>query len=80
MDEPTPTAMALDDFTAFLDEHRRCADLKAGVEEPEFGHQRLWPRAHAEQACHGTFEPMKAQGADVHTTRRTRPWSETSAH
>jgi hypothetical protein len=42
MDEPTPTTMALDDFTAFLDEHRRCDDLNAGVEELEFGHQRLW--------------------------------------
>ncbi len=42
MDEPAPTIRALDDFNTFLDEHRRCSDLKAGVEEPEFGHQRLW--------------------------------------
>ena len=42
MDEPTPTTMALDDFTAFLDKHRRCEDLNVRVQEPQFGHQRLW--------------------------------------
>jgi hypothetical protein len=34
--------MALDDFTAFLDKHRRCEDLNAGVEEPQFGYQGWW--------------------------------------
>ena len=42
MDEPTRTTVALEEFNTFLNGHRCCDDLIAGVEEPEFGQQRVW--------------------------------------